>query len=184
MANVHIAGGSWKKSLCVPATPPRSAFDLIREIGRVLAVYIGGQILIAAIVTVLYMIGFALVRVPLWFLVALICGALNLIPRIGSIFALGVAVLAVLLGRPGALHAVETLAVWVAVQSLEGFVITPRILGRPLGLRPLVVFIALLLGSFFFGPLGLFLAVPVLAVAKLVWKFVFERDSIETAGRK
>lgn len=184
MASVHAAGGSWKKRLCVPASPPRNALDLIREIGHVLAVYIGGQILIAVIVTVLYMIGFALVSVPLWFLIALICGALNLIPRIGSIFALGAAALASLFGHPGVLHVVETLAVWVAVQSLEGFVITPRILGRPLGLRPLVVFIAVLLGSFFFGPLGLFLAVPVLAVAKLVWNSVFERDSSESAGRK
>jgi predicted PurR-regulated permease PerM len=48
-------------------------------------------------------------------------------------------------------------------------------MGRPLGLRPLLVFVALLAGSFLFGPIGFLLAVPILAVGNVFWRYFRER---------
>lgn len=152
--------------------PGRNAGDLFREIFRVLVIYVRGQFLIAAIVTALYLIGFAIAGVPWWFLMALVCGALNVIPRIGSIIALALVLLVALIGGADMLHLTEVLAVWVLVQGLEGFVISPRLLGRPLGLGPFTAFLAVLMGSLLFGPIGFFLAVPVLAVAGVIWRFM------------
>jgi predicted PurR-regulated permease PerM len=64
----------------------------------------------------------------------------------------------------------------VIIQGIEGFYLTPKLLGRPLGLRPLLVFVALLVGSFFFGPIGFLLAVPALAVAGVFWRYFRERS--------
>jgi predicted PurR-regulated permease PerM len=50
------------------------------------------------------------------------------------------------------------------------FVLVPRLIGRPLGLRELPVLAALLVGSLVFGPIGLLLAVPVLAVGMVFWR--------------
>jgi predicted PurR-regulated permease PerM len=161
------------------APPPKSLGDLILEIARVLYLYVRGQIIIAAIVTALYLVGFAILQVPLWFPIALACGALNLIPRIGSLIALLLVVFAAWIGGGDMTRLIEVLAVWVVVQTLEGFVITPRLLGRPLGLRPLAVFAAILVGSLLFGPIGFFLAVPAVAVVNVIWKFV-RRPSEQT----
>jgi predicted PurR-regulated permease PerM len=65
--------------------------------------------------------------------------------------------------------------VFVVVQTLEGFVLTPRILGKSVGLSAMTVFVCGLIGGALFGPLGLLLAVPIAAVAAVAWRFAFKR---------
>ena len=72
------------------------------------------------------------------------------------------------IGGRSALEMCEVLGVWLLVQGIEGFYLTPKLLGKPLGLTPIAVFLAMALGSLVFGPIGLLLAVPALAVG-LVW---------------
>jgi predicted PurR-regulated permease PerM len=157
------------------APPPPPIANPWRESARVLGRYVRGQILIAAAVTGLYLVGFLLIRLPYWFPVALVCGVLNLVPRLGSLLALGLVLLVGWLGSPDWWRWIMALAVWVIVQGLEGFVLTPHFLGRPLGLRPMVTFLAVLLGSLLFGPLGFFLAVPALAVGQVFWRYWRDR---------
>jgi predicted PurR-regulated permease PerM len=147
-----------------------------RESVRVLGVYIRGQIIIAFVVTALYAIGFAFAHVPVWYLIAVLAGACNVVPRIGSLMGLGIAALAAYLPGLDLKRLVIVFAIWVVVQGIEGFYLTPKILGKPLGLRPLLVFFALLAGSFLFGPIGFFLAVPALAVANVFWRYYRERS--------
>ena len=72
---------------------------------------------------------------------------------------------------------------WLAIQAIEGFVLQPVLLGRPLGLRALPVFLAIAVGSLCFGPLGVVLAVPVLAVANVFWKY-FRNRNLEQSVEK
>jgi predicted PurR-regulated permease PerM len=62
------------------------------------------------------------------------------------------------------------LVTYVVAQGLEGFVLTPRIMGRRLGLSPWTVFLVILAGGFFFGPPGVLLAAPVAAVLAVLWR--------------
>ena len=64
------------------------------------------------------------------------------------------------------------LGVFVVVQSIEGYFLTPRILGRRLSLHPMAVFLGLLIGGKLFGLLGIILAVPTIAIAKVFLKFL------------
>ncbi len=149
----------------------RGAVPLFKEIGSTLAAYVWGQIVISLILTVVYAIGFALLRVPLWFLLAPLCGMLNLVPRFGAIFAM---ILALGVGALGGLsleRLAGVLGVLVVAFTLEGYWLTPRILGRRLQLRPLYVFLAVLIGGAMFGFIGLLLAVPVLAIAGVIWRY-------------
>ena len=150
-------------------TPPGNP---VRESFRVLGLYIRAQLFIALILTVLYAIGFAIARVPFWPVIAIVGGVSTLIPRIGSLIPLALAAIANLIGDRNWLHLSIAFAAWVIIQGLEGFVITPRLLSKPLGLRPLPVFLALLAGSAFFGPIGLLIAVPILAVAGVFWRYM------------
>jgi len=89
---------------------------------------------------------------------------------------LGLAAIVSYFGDLSLTNCLIVFATWVVIQGVEGFYLTPKLLGRPLGLRPLLVFAALLVGSFFFGPIGFLLAVPVLAVALVFWRYFRERD--------
>src|SRR5437868_10229095 len=140
---------------------------LFGDIGRTLVVYVRGQFLIAAILTVIYIAGFAICKVPAWGLIGVLAGALHLIPRIGALFALLIPMLLTFLGGGGVERILGVLAVFVIAQALEGFYLTPRLLGARLHLRPAVVFLAILIGGALFGVVGLLAAVPAIAVAKV-----------------
>lgn len=157
--------------MALPPSPPPPD-NPVRESFHVLGLYVRAQLLIALILTVLYAIGFAIARVPFWPLIAVVGGIATLIPRIGSLIPLALAAVANLIGDRNLEHLAIAFAAWVIIQGLEGFFITPRLLSKPLGLRPLPVFLALLAGSIFFGPIGLLVAVPILAVAGVFWRYM------------
>jgi predicted PurR-regulated permease PerM len=152
--------------------PRRRIDNPFKESIRVLGIYVRAQVLIIAIVSLMYATGFALAHMPFWYLVAPLAGICYAIPHIGSLIGLAIAGIA---GFFGDANLLIVFATWVVVQSVEGFFLTPSLLGRPLGLRPLLVFVTLLAGSFFFGPVGFLLAVPILAVGNVFWRYFRQR---------
>ena len=160
----------------MPQEPgPRTVGNPFRESVRVLGLYVRGQVIIGFVVTILYAIGFAVARMPFWYLVAPIAGATTVVPRVGSLIGLAVAGLVAFFADLTLVQCTVVFATWVVVQGVEGFYLTPKFLGRPLGLNPWLVFLALLVASFTFGPVGFLLAVPVLAVANVFWRYFKER---------
>jgi predicted PurR-regulated permease PerM len=155
--------------------PPPFIQNPLRESLRVLGLYVRAQILIAAVVTVLYGIGFALAHVPWWLLIAILGGLTSFLPHVGPLVPLALVALTNLIADRNLDHLLIAFAVWVAIQILVSFVLTPRLLGRPLGLKPLPVFIVLLAASLMAGPLGFFLAVPALAVANVFWRYLRQK---------
>ncbi len=125
----------------------------------------------------LYAVGFALLGIPYWFLLASVCGLLNLIPRFGALIAMALGLVLALVAGVGFERLLGLIAVFVVVLSLEGYWLTPHLIGRRLGLRPLYVFLAILLGGALFGFFGLLLAVPVLAVTLVIYRFYARRDA-------
>ncbi len=162
--------------------PGRSFGDLLREIARTLTAYVRGEIIIALTMSALYAVAFALLKVPVWLLIALLCGFLHLVPNLGILigFALAVGLTAIAGREFWRIAAVA--GAFVLFQGFEGYYLTPHILGRRLGLRPLAVFLAVLAGSLLFGVVGLFLAPPALAVANVIWKFFRSRSSDSASG--
>lgn len=148
-----------------------------RESVRVLGLFVKAQVIIVCVVTVLYAIGFAIAHMPIWYVVAVIAGSCTVIPRIGSLIGLALAAIVSYFGDLSLMNFLIVFATWVVVQGVEGFYLTPKLLGKPLGLRPLLVFVALLAGSLLFGPIGFLLAVPVLAVAGVFWRYFRDRDA-------
>ena len=106
-----------------------------------------GQLLVAACLGVLYAVGFSAIGIDLAIGVGLLAGAMAVIPYLGSIVALGTAtVLCVLkFGFDG--HLLAVVGWYAVVQNLEGFVLTPRIVGSSVGLHPAAVIVALLIGG-------------------------------------
>jgi predicted PurR-regulated permease PerM len=142
----------------------------VRESFRALGVYVRGQTLVCLILSVLYALVFWLQHVPYWHVIGVVGGMACVIPRIGSLVPLGLAVLALDFTDAPVSRYLILLAAWLAIQCLEFLVLLPRLISRPLGLKELPVLAALLLGSLVFGPISLILAVPVLAVGLVLWR--------------
>lgn len=168
--------GKWRRSL-EDIIPPRYRDPFSRlfdESGRILESFVRGQLLIGLIMAVFYAIGFWFLGVPAWAGIALISGMLNAIPYVGT--ALGVILASgfTIAGGGGAWDVAAVVGVFVAVQTLEGYVLTPRIMGVRLNLHPMAVFLGLLIGGKLFGFLGFILAIPSVAIGKVFFKFLRE----------
>ncbi len=163
---------SWEELI-----PPRyrEAFSrLFDEVGRILQSYVLGQLLIALMMGGMYAIGFALMRIPAWGGLALVSGLLNFVPYVGTTTGLLLASGLTLSQHGSWLKVLGVFAVFITVQCIEGYILTPRILGARLRLHPMSVFLALLVAGKLFGFLGILLAVPVTAVLQVFWKFLRE----------
>lgn len=168
--------GRWRDSL-EDLIPPRFREPFSRlfdESGRILESYVRGQLLIGLIMAVCYALGFWLLGVPAWAGIALIAGLLNAIPYVGTILGIALASAFTIAEGGGIWEIAAVLGIFVAVQSLEGYVLTPRILGGRLNLHPMAVFLGLLIGGKLFGILGVILAIPGIAIGKVFLKFLRE----------
>jgi predicted PurR-regulated permease PerM len=157
--------------------PPRFREPFSRlfdEVGRILQSYVLGQLMIALIMGMLYALGFAALQVPAWAGLAVLSGFLNVIPYVGTAFGLVLAS-GFTFAHTGEIWRIfAIIGVFIAVQSVEGYYLTPRILGGRLSLHPMAVFLGLLIGGKLFGLLGVLLAVPSIAVAQVFLKFFRE----------
>lgn len=123
----------------------------------------------------LYAIGFWLVDVPIWALAALICGGLHVVPLMGAVLGLLVPIVFALAGGGYLGQILQIVAVFVVAQLLETFYLTPKILGRELSLRPLLVFVSVLIGGASFGVVGALLAPLLVAVGLVLGRAVSPR---------
>ena len=144
--------------------------SLPSEVGHTLASWIVAQVKIVVILTGIYGVGFALSRVPWWLALAVVCGLLNFIPVAGPVIALLIVLPMTWLIRQNAIPVLGALITYVVARGLEGFYLTPKIMGRRLGLSPWVVFLVILVGGLVFGPIGVLFAAPVAAVIAVLWR--------------
>jgi len=168
--------GAWRDSL-EDFIPPRfrDPFGrLFDEVGRILQAYVRGQLLIAMLMGVLYSVGFVLLQVPAGVGIAILAGFLNTIPYIGTVFGVILATSFTVAAGAGAWRIGGVIGVFVAVQMIEGYLLTPRILGGRMSLHPMAVLLGMLIGGKLFGFLGIILAVPTIAVAKVFLMFLRE----------
>jgi len=147
-------------------------------VDELLAGFIRGQLLVCLLLGLLYGAGFAAIGVDLAIGIGVVSGLLSIIPYVGGGFALASACLLCMLEYGIDVHLALVVGWYVVVQTLEGFVLTPRIVGHSVGMHPVTVIVALLIGGDLLGFLGLLVAVPLAAVAQ-----VFLRDGVEAYRR-
>lgn len=151
----------------------RSEFlQTVGEVNAVLGGYIRGQLIICGILLAVVSLGLTALKVPFSLILGLFAGLTNIIPYFGAFIGAAPAVLVALLVSP--MKAVYVAALFAFIHQLESGVISPRILGNNVGLHPLVVIVAILLGEQLFGTVGLIVGVPLAAILKVTlsraWK--------------
>lgn len=157
-----------KRSLVAlfPARYRQRALVAAGEIDAALGAYLRGLLLICFLVGLLTYLGLRLLGVEFALILGIIYGLTNIIPYFGPLIGALPAVFIALLDSPAL--ALKVVGVMVAVQQLDSQLLSPQILGRSLGLHPLVVILALLAGGQLFGLPGLILGVPLAAMLRIV----------------
>ncbi len=147
---------------------------LVDQFIGILLTFFRGQIIIALVQGALFAMGFALVGLPYGIVIGMVLGLLNIIPYLGSIAGLAVALpLAYFSNEGGILRVALVLVVFGVVQAIEGYILTPRIMGNRTGLHPaLIIFAVFFWGAALGGIIGMMLAIPLTAFAVVFWRLL------------
>jgi predicted PurR-regulated permease PerM len=144
--------------------------DVLHKIDAAVSAFLRGRIVVCLAVGVLTAVGLAIVGVPYWYLIGVATGVAGVVPYL-PIFVGLVPAMLVAWFDAGSVWAVAGAAiVFVVVQTLEGWVLTPFIQGRAVGLHPVTLMVALLAGYQVFGLFGLIAAVPLASTVKILAK--------------
>ncbi len=137
--------------------------------------FVSSQVLDAMIVGILTTIAMSIIGVKYAPLLGFMIGLFNIIPYIGAIIAVIIAVIITLI-TGGIGQAILMAIVVIILQQIDANIINPKIIGNSLKISPLLVIFSVTVGGAYFGIMGMFLAVPVAAVIKLIMEdFVKER---------
>lgn len=175
---------SWTRYL--PLRDSRLKEELVfvlRSVNDHLIAFFRGQVLVAMCDGVLYGIGFALIGLPYAAVIGALAMVLTIIPFLGAIVTCVTALIIAVVTFGDWQHPLLVLVVVAAVQAIEGYVLQPRILGSRVGLHPMVIIVAIMIGTTLLGGLlGGILAIPMAAVlrvllARYIWRSTTEDTS-------
>ncbi|MBL9137495.1 MAG: AI-2E family transporter [Verrucomicrobiales bacterium] len=156
---------------------------LLENINDALIVFFRGQVLVAICDGVLYTIGFLLIGLPYALLLGLLATVLTIVPFLGAIVTCTSALLIAIVQFGDWQHPALVLLIFVFVQGIEGWVIQPKIIGDRVGLHPVTIIMALLVGTTLMGGiLGGLLAIPATAVLRaLMFRYVWRSGRARVA---
>jgi predicted PurR-regulated permease PerM len=163
----------------IHALVPRSiepvVVRLARESDDVLGAFLRGQLSVMVALGILYGVGLWLVGISVGPLIGMIAGLISFVPYLGAITGVIMAVIAALVQYQDWAHVALVLIVFAIGQTLEGYVLVPRLVGEKIGLHPVAVIFAVLAGGELFGFLGVLLALPVASVVMVLLRYAHER---------
>ncbi|WP_284666730.1 AI-2E family transporter [Myxococcus sp. SDU36] len=158
---------------------PRRAVGLVSrrfaEVDEVLSAFVRGQLIVGGVLSVIYAAGLSAARIDMAIVIGVIAGFGNMVPYLGTGVGIVLSLVGLMLSWQGPWQLAAVAATFVIGQMLEGFVITPRIVGEKVGLAPVAVILAILAFGELFGFVGILLAVPVAAILKVVLIVVVDR---------
>jgi predicted PurR-regulated permease PerM len=141
---------------------------LAKEIHTTLGRYVRGQLIAIAVLSVFYSAGLKLVGVRLAIPIGVLTGCLSFVPYLGLTVGTSMAAVMALLDWQGSGHLAVVVGVMMVIGLLDGMVITPRIVGGSVGLKPIEVLLTMMGAATIVGFFGVLLAVPIGAVLKIL----------------
>ncbi|MGC8830291.1 MAG: AI-2E family transporter [Verrucomicrobiia bacterium] len=163
----------------IPFTNPtirEEVIFIIRAINDCLVAFFRGQIVVSFCTGTILAIGYLIVGLKYAILLGVIAAIIGIIPYLGAITSLVLALTISIIQFQDWLHPLLIVAIYAAAQIIEGWVISPKIIGDRIGLHPLTIIISLMVGTTLMGGIvGGILAIPIVAVLRTlmlryVWK--------------
>ncbi len=148
---------------------------LARESDETLGGFLRGQLSVMIVLGAIYAIGLWAVGISVGPLIGMIAGLISFVPYLGAIVGVLMGVIAALVQYQDWFHVMLVLIVFAVGQTLEGYVLVPKLVGDKIGLHPVAVMFAILAGGELFGFVGVLLALPVAAVVMVLLRYAYER---------
>ncbi len=170
---------TWSEA-ALPFLKPETRHDiayLVEEFIAIIVAFFRGQLLVALLQGILFAVGFQIAGLRYGVLLGLVLGFLNIVPYLGSIVGLGIALPLAFFQEGGGLWTVVwVMVVFTAVQMIEGYFLTPKIMGDRTGLHPMVIMIAMFFwASALNGISGMILAIPLTAFFVVFWRLARDK---------
>ena len=148
--------------------------DTFLEVERNVGQWLKGQLLLMLIVGVASFIGLLLLDIRYPLALAMVAGLLEIVPMIGPVISATVAAIIGFSDTP--IKGVGVIALFIIIQQLENNFLVPKIMQKVSGFSPLIILLALLIGSEFFGVVGAIVAVPTTMIISIILKRVLGRS--------
>jgi predicted PurR-regulated permease PerM len=161
----------------ISASRNRAFFESVMDdLDTMLGQYVRAQLLLSFFAFVAYGTFLLIVRLPYALAVAAIGGVLEFLPFVGPLLTLAIFVSIALL--TGYRHWLALIAFWLAWRGVQDYVTMPHVMGKELDLHPLLAIFAILVGGEVAGVLGIFLSIPTVAAARILWMNWTKRISV------
>ena len=157
----------------VPLRAQETIHHLAMHTDGLLSQYLNGMLIVIAIMSAFYSAGLMLIGIQGAAALGIFTAIMIVIPYIGITLGLSLAILSALLQFGPQYELVAVLALYGLGQFIEGFVLTPRLVGERIGLHPVAVLFSLLLFGKLFGFFGILLALPISAVVLVLVQYLW-----------
>ena len=168
--------------LLLPSFYRRRGRLILLDCGKALSNWMVGVLIISLFVSLLAGIGLSILGVKLVIANALLAGILNIIPNVGPVLSTIFPMSVALLDEPW--KALAVLGMYIFIQNLESYIITPSIMQHQVKLLPGLTLTAQFIFTLVFGPIGLILALPLAVVLQVLIKEVLIHDVLDPWKRK
>lgn len=159
----------------LPRSIEPTVAHLARESDRVLSAFVRGQLLVMLALGVYYGVVLSAIGISLGPLIGMGAGILSFVPYLGFMSGFAAAIIAALVQYGDTTHVLLVVGAFVVGQLLEGYVLTPKLVGGKIGLHPVAVIFAVLAGGYLGGFLGVLLALPAASVILVLLRYLVER---------
>jgi predicted PurR-regulated permease PerM len=150
----------------IPREHHKLALETLDKSGHIFKSYLQGQVLACTILAIFYSVGLAAVGLKFGILIGIVTGALTFVPYVGFSIGLVMGLIVASTMGSGIGHVLIVFIVFMIGQSLETFVITPKYVGKNVGLTELESILVLIIFGNFFGFIGMLVAIPSGAIIK------------------
>lgn len=142
------------------------------DVDYILNAFLRGQLILSVIMIVLYSISLYIIGVELSFFIGVIAGVAFIIPFMGLVVGILLGGTMALLQFQDFLHPLYVMAAFVIMQIVEAYLITPKLIGRKVGLHPVVTVVSILVWGEVLGIFGILIAIPLTAILKVFFKSI------------
>lgn len=155
----------------------RLFYDVEEKLGN----WLIGQLILCFIIGILTYILLKIANVPFALPLAVLAGLLEAIPNIGPIIAsIPATLFALIVGGPAS--GLIVLVGFIIIQQLENSIIVPRVMSNAVGLKPIVVVIAVASGFTLGGPIGALVSIPIVVLGEVFYQFYLDLQKLEAKG--
>ena len=161
---------------CIPLHHRGTVHGLAHDIDAAIAGFVRGQAVICLILAAFYSIGLTLIGLNFGFLIGMMTGLLSFIPFVGAGTGfLVAAIVAIAQFWPNGVSIAMVGGVFLVGQALEGYVLSPKLVGPKVGLHPVWMMFALIAFGYLFGFVGLLIAIPLAATIGVLLRFALRK---------